>query len=398
MTETTDAPLNVPTSGVRDALGEVRDMDEGKREALVSIPWEVLDTYRSDFSRDCFDDYLGQRMPVVCWQHRKDEPIGRAADWQKGARANEFVLRFSDFEAVPRARQAYAQMRDGDITDVSFYYDQAKAIAHPNTRGAIRFTKARMPEISPVTVGAIPGAAVTGVRQAADAAGIAELVRSHVISEEEGREMLGLAGTVPSVGKRESITVSISAAGDITATGSDAETFDVTAADGERADDAEGLALAVATALAATRSAAPESVAALIDAAAQANEDLLGVLGVDDDRVRAARELAPVGDDGDRSAKEPYGDVEYADPGYQDDKQKRYPIDTADHVRSALAYIGQSDNATKYSADDLAKVKANIAAAAKKFGIKVSDDGKRAAEGVDIETQAALARMSLGRR
>lgn len=59
----------------------------------------------------------------------------------------------------------------------------------------------------------------------------------------------------------------------------------------------------------------------------------------------------------------------YADPGLQADKLKRYPIDTAEHVRAALSYIGKQSNAAKYSSGDLAKVKAAIFRAAKSFGI-----------------------------
>ena len=59
----------------------------------------------------------------------------------------------------------------------------------------------------------------------------------------------------------------------------------------------------------------------------------------------------------------------YADPGYQSDKLKRYPVDTAEHTRAALSYIGKKSNAAKYSSGDLAKVKANIYRAAKAFGI-----------------------------
>lgn len=59
----------------------------------------------------------------------------------------------------------------------------------------------------------------------------------------------------------------------------------------------------------------------------------------------------------------------YADPGYQQDKLKRYAIDTPEHVRAALSYIGQKDNAAKYSSGDLQKVKAAIYRAAKGFGI-----------------------------
>ena len=70
----------------------------------------------------------------------------------------------------------------------------------------------------------------------------------------------------------------------------------------------------------------------------------------------------------------------YADPGYQADKQKRYPVDTPEHVRAALSYIGKRSNASKYSPGDLAKVKAAIYRAAKRHGIdaykSVSDNAK----------------------
>lgn len=59
----------------------------------------------------------------------------------------------------------------------------------------------------------------------------------------------------------------------------------------------------------------------------------------------------------------------FADPGYQSDGLKRYPVDSPAHVRAALSYIGQAKNAAKYSSGDLAKVKASIYRAAKGFGI-----------------------------
>ena len=59
----------------------------------------------------------------------------------------------------------------------------------------------------------------------------------------------------------------------------------------------------------------------------------------------------------------PYGDVEYADPGYQDDNKKRYPIDTEKHIRAAWSYINRPRNAGKYSADELTRIKNKIIAA-----------------------------------
>jgi hypothetical protein len=71
--------------------------------------------------------------------------------------------------------------------------------------------------------------------------------------------------------------------------------------------------------------------------------------------------------------KEPYGDVKYADPGYQEDGQKRYPIDNEEHVRAAWSYINQQGNASKYTPEQVKRIKGRIKAAAKKYGITISD-------------------------
>lgn len=55
-----------------------------------------------------------------------------------------------------------------------------------------------------------------------------------------------------------------------------------------------------------------------------------------------------------------YGDVEYADLGYQEDKKPRYPIDTAEHIRAAWNYIHQEKNAALYSAEQAKKIKSRI--------------------------------------
>ncbi len=71
--------------------------------------------------------------------------------------------------------------------------------------------------------------------------------------------------------------------------------------------------------------------------------------------------------------KKPYGDVEYADPGYQEDGVKRYPLDTEKHVRAAWSYINMPKNQKAYTADQLEKIKAKIKSAAKKLGIEISN-------------------------
>ena len=90
--------------------------------------------------------------------------------------------------------------------------------------------------------------------------------------------------------------------------------------------------------------------------------------------------------------KKPYGEVEYADPGYQEDGVKRYPLDTEKHVRAAWSYINMPKNQKAYSASQLASIKSKIKAAAKKFGIEISMTQKemetsRMTEDHDKETE-----------
>jgi hypothetical protein len=73
-------------------------------------------------------------------------------------------------------------------------------------------------------------------------------------------------------------------------------------------------------------------------------------------------------------AKKPHGDVTYADPGYQKDNVKRYPIDTEAHVRAAWTYIHQEANRGFYTADQLDLIEGRIKAAGKRFGISFAED------------------------
>ncbi len=62
----------------------------------------------------------------------------------------------------------------------------------------------------------------------------------------------------------------------------------------------------------------------------------------------------------------PYGDVQYADPGYQKDGKKRYPIDTEEHIRAAWSYINKAKNAAQYTSEQVSHIKSKIVSAWKK--------------------------------
>lgn len=99
------------------------------------------------------------------------------------------------------------------------------------------------------------------------------------------------------------------------------------------------------------------------------NEELEALMGESEDGAAAEGE-ADVALAGDK-AKKPYGNVTYADPGYQSDGKARYPVETEEHARAAWAYINKAKNAGAYSAGQLSKIKARIRAAMKRHGVAV---------------------------
>lgn len=63
------------------------------------------------------------------------------------------------------------------------------------------------------------------------------------------------------------------------------------------------------------------------------------------------------------------GEHKYGDVKFADEKNKKYPIDTAEHVKAALSYWGNPANRAKYSAADQKTIGERIHAAAKRLGI-----------------------------
>lgn len=64
-----------------------------------------------------------------------------------------------------------------------------------------------------------------------------------------------------------------------------------------------------------------------------------------------------------------YGAVEFADA-----TNKKYPIDTPEHIRAAWSYINHKDNAAKYNSGEVELIKKRIRQAAKKHDVEISED------------------------
>jgi len=71
----------------------------------------------------------------------------------------------------------------------------------------------------------------------------------------------------------------------------------------------------------------------------------------------------------------------YADPGYQADNMKRYPltlngVPNRKRIMAAYAYINIPANDTPYTAAQIASMKSRIMAAGRKMGITYDADSK----------------------
>lgn len=88
---------------------------------------------------------------------------------------------------------------------------------------------------------------------------------------------------------------------------------------------------------------------------------------------------------------EPYGDVEYADPGYRG--KKRYPID-AKHIHAAIAYFSKAKNRAEYSSDQVKHIWGKIKSAARKHGVDMQAGPVSASALIELAADGADVHMN----
>jgi HK97 family phage prohead protease len=153
------------TKHVRTA--QVRDVEgDGRNFSAVAVRYNTIDDYQTVFAPGCFADSLQRRRPTITWGHDWSEPIGRVVSFEDTPEALIIHARLSDPEAVPRARQAMAQLRDGDIDDVSVGFSIDDSSDTKEEKGVVTFLRATLNEVACVLRGAVPGAKVLAIRSA----------------------------------------------------------------------------------------------------------------------------------------------------------------------------------------------------------------------------------------
>lgn len=173
---------------------------------LQAITPNVVDDYGSVFTPDCFDRSLAERAPVLCWSHDWSDPIGHATGHTTGDAGPSVSFAFDDFDAVPQARRAHAQVASGTITDCSVGFSNTKR-RNPTADEEAKWPGCRevifdadLDEVSLVLRGAVPGAKVVAYRSGERVASVpidavtelARKVNAGEISEDEAQTALGL--------------------------------------------------------------------------------------------------------------------------------------------------------------------------------------------------------------
>jgi phage head maturation protease len=153
---------------------EVRVADEHKRQVeVIPITYNRLDTYRTVWEPGVFADSVERRPPTYAWAHDWRDPIGHLIDWQDGPEHPRCLFQLDDFDAVPRARQAFAQLKSGTMRDHSVGFERLEDAPEADSEkrwgvpDAVRILRADLDEVSPVLRGSVPGTATIGVRSPA---------------------------------------------------------------------------------------------------------------------------------------------------------------------------------------------------------------------------------------
>lgn len=158
---------------MRQAGGEIRAVsDADKTFELRIVAYDVVDTYGSVWEPGVFADSLRTKLPPACWGHDWARVIGSVVEHDDRADGQYGLVKMADQESVPDARMAYSLIKDGHITDTSFGFKRQEwsdtrndTAYEPALDGEKeRLRSARLDEVSPVLVGAVPGSRVLSVR------------------------------------------------------------------------------------------------------------------------------------------------------------------------------------------------------------------------------------------
>lgn len=151
-------------------MAEVTNVaDDGRTFSFVAVRYNVIDSYGTMFAPGCFADSLRNRVIKVTWGHSPShtpEPIGHVVSYDDGPEQLTMVARLSEPDSVPRAKQAMAQLRDGDIDEMSVGGPIGENDEMDMLDGNVVFKRVELEHVAVVLSGAVPGARMLAIRSA----------------------------------------------------------------------------------------------------------------------------------------------------------------------------------------------------------------------------------------
>lgn len=143
---------------------EMKEVDEERH--VIEVKFASYGNPDSDgdvLVRGCFAksfkergvDSTTNRKIVFLWQHDMRDPIGKIIKLEEREDGAYATVRLSDFDAVPNAKRAYAQLKDGDINQFSFGFSYVwDKMEYDEEQDVFIIKEVKLYEISVVTLGA----------------------------------------------------------------------------------------------------------------------------------------------------------------------------------------------------------------------------------------------------
>jgi HK97 family phage prohead protease len=155
--------MKIERRDVTSAEVRTSDSEPGVFEAVV-LRYGVVDTYNTIFDPGCFRESLEERMPRITWGHEWTDVIGRYVDHKDTRDGLTLVGQLDDFDAVPRARQAHAQLKSGTIDQFSVGFHRKPGGTTRDADDREHFTRAGLDEAALVLSASVPGTSLVSVR------------------------------------------------------------------------------------------------------------------------------------------------------------------------------------------------------------------------------------------
>jgi phage head maturation protease len=158
--------MTTTDEGYRSVPGTVIDLDESRHQALVELPHDVVDGFGTSWDPGCFRASLERRLPPVLREHLPSQHIGEVRGAQSLPRTTQLVAQFDD---TPLAEASFRDIQSGKLKGWSFHFKHGVHAPHRSVRGARRYMRADMEELSAVSSPAIPGTRTLQLRSQPDA-------------------------------------------------------------------------------------------------------------------------------------------------------------------------------------------------------------------------------------